>query len=335
MAQQRAALATIRDVARAAGVSAATVSRSLRGMSNVAVETRDRIDRAAAELGYRPPRFAGAGRLVAVVVRCPTLWFDAESVATVERALRGCEHDLVLFTVGDGSGRRHLFERLTENPAVAGVILVATSFDDAERGALDALGLPVVVVGGHAPGLPRFGIDDVAAARMATQHLLALGHRRIGVVSFGPQAGVDNETAGARLLGFREAMEAAGTPVDGRWLISREPTIRGGVLAAEALLGLPQLPSAVIAMSDEMALGALWTLRRAGIAVPTAMSLVGFDDSQLARGADLTTIHQPVVTQAQRATEQLVAMIDTGRRDVIGLLLPVRLVVRGSTGPPP
>lgn len=333
MAGDRAAAATIRDVARAAGVSPTTVSRSLRGMSNVAVATRDAINRAAAELGYRLPTFAAAGRLVAVVARYPAQWFFAEAIATIERALRGSGHDLLLFGVGDDDGRRNMVHRLAELPGVAGVVVVATSFDAVERAALDALAIPVVVVGGYAPGLPRVGIDDENATRMATQHLLALGHRDIGVVVFAPDDTVGRDTTTARLRGFEEAMRAASVPVQRRWVRSRESTIRGGVLAAEDLLTLPQLPTGLVAMSDEMALGALWTLRRAGIVVPGAMSIVGFDDNHMAEGCDLTTIHQPVTMQAQRATEHLLTMIDSGSREVIDVDLPIRLVVRGSTGP--
>ncbi|MBS1691771.1 MAG: LacI family DNA-binding transcriptional regulator [Actinobacteria bacterium] len=332
MTGDRIAGATIRDVARAAGVSATTVSRSLRGMSNVASDTRERIERAATELGYRLPR-AAAGRPVAVVARYPAQWFFAESIATVERTLRGSDHDVLLFGAGDVDGRRNLFHRLIENPGIAGVIVVATSFDPAERASLDALGVPVVVVGGYVPGLPRVGIDDVGAARMATQHLLALGHRDIGVVSFAPDDVVGHDTTSARLRGFEEAMRSARVPVQSQWVLARESTIHGGVLAAGDLLSLPALPTGLVAMSDEMALGALWTLRRAGIVVPGAMSIVGFDDNEMAAGSDLTTIHQPVTTQAERAAAHMLTMIDGGVRDVIDVDLPVRLVVRGSTGP--
>jgi len=333
VAGDRVAAATIRDVARMAGVSATTVSRALRGMSNVAVETRLRIDRAAAELGYRPPRLTGTGRQVAVVARYPTQWFFAESIATVERTLRGSGHDLLLFGVGDADGRRNMLDRITENPGVAGVVVVATSFDEPEREALEALGVPVVVVGGYVPGLPRVGIDDANAARIATQHLLALGHRDIGVVSFAPEDTVGHDTTSARLRGFQQAMHAAGVPVQSRWVLSRESTIRGGMLCAEDLLTQSQLPTGLVAMSDEMALGALWTLRRAGIVVPGAMSIVGVDDNHMAAGCDLTTIHQPVTEQARGAAEHLLAIIDGGVREVVDVDLPVRLVVRGSTGP--
>lgn len=332
MTGDRVAGATIRDVARAAGVSATTVSRSLRGMSIVAADTRERIEHAAAQLGYRPPRVA-AGRQVAVVARYPAQWFFAESIATVERTLRGSDHDMLVFGAGDTDGRRNLLHRLIENPAIAGVIVVATSFDAAERAALDALGVPVVVVGGYVPGLPRVGINDTSAARMATQHLIALGHRDIGLVSFAPEDVVGHDTTSARSRGFEEAMRSARLPVRSQWVLSRESTISGGVLAAGDLLSLPALPTGLVAMSDEMALGALWTLRRAGIVVPASISIVGFDDSEMAAGSDLTTIHQPVTAQAERAAAHMLAMIDGGIREMIDVDLPVRLVVRGSTGP--
>jgi LacI family transcriptional regulator, repressor for deo operon, udp, cdd, tsx, nupC, and nupG len=325
--------ATIRDVARRAGVSATTVSRSLRGISYVAPETRDRIARAAAELDYAIPGYLPRPQLIGVVARYPSQWFFAESIATIERTLRGTGHDLVLYGVGDEEGRRNFLERIAASSFLDGIIIVATSFDETERAALDRLGVPVGVVGGYAPGLPRVGIDDENAMRMATQHLLGLGHREIGLISFAPGDTVGYDTTWTRRQGYTVAMDDASAPVPSQWIISRESTVRGGVRAAEELLTLSRLPTALVAMSDEMALGALWTLRRAGIVVPDAMSIIGFDDNEMAIGSDLTTIHQPVHEQAERATLGLLARLrgDDGEDEDINL--PTRLVVRGSTGP--
>ncbi len=304
-------------------------------MSTVAPATRDRVDTAAADMGYRLPRPPGSKRPVAVLARYPAQWFFAQSIATIERTLRGSIYHPVLFGVGDADGRRDLFTRIGDITGIAGVVVIATSFDLAEREALDDLGIPAVVVGGYVPGLPRVGIDDENAAKMATQHLLALGHRDIGVVSFSPDDLVGYDTTSARQRGFEMAMAAAGLAVHPRWVLRRESTIHGGVRAAEDLLTLPQLPTALVGMSDEMALGALWTLRRAGIVVPAAMSIVGFDDSEMAAGSDLTTIHQPVGEQARRATEHLLAILDGAADCTMDVNLPTRLVVRGSTGPHP
>jgi LacI family repressor for deo operon, udp, cdd, tsx, nupC, and nupG len=325
--------ATIRDVARRAGVSATTVSRSLRGISYVAPATRERIARAAAELDYAIPGHRPGPQLIGVVARYPSQWFFAESIATIERTLHGSGHDMVLFGVGDDEGRRNFVERIAALGCLDGIIVVATSFNDTERAALGRLGVPVGVVGGYAPGFPRVGIDDENAMRMATQHLLALGHREIGLISFSPGDTVGFDTTAARRRGFTAAMHDASAPVSPQWIITRESTVRGGVLAAEELLTLSRLPTALVAMSDEMALGALWTLRRAGIVVPDAMSIVGFDDHEMAVGSDLTTIYQPVREQAERTTLGLLARLrgDSGEDEDINL--PTRLVVRGSTGP--
>jgi DNA-binding LacI/PurR family transcriptional regulator len=331
--EQRSGPATIRDVARRAGVSATTVSRSLRGISYVAPETRDRIARAAAELDYAIPGHAPRPRLIGVVARYPSQWFFAESIATIEKTLRGSGHDMVVYGVGDAEGRRNFLERIAALDCLDGIIIVATSFDETERATLDAVGVPVAVVGGYAPGLPRVGIDDETAIRMATQHLLGLGHREIGLISFAPDDTVGYDTTWARRRGFTVAMEEASAQVLPQWIISRESTVRGGVLAAEELLTLSRLPTALVAMSDEMALGALWTLRRAGIVVPDAMSIIGFDDHAMAIGSDLTTIYQPVHEQAERSTQWLLARLrgDGGAAEDVNL--PTRLVVRSSTGP--
>lgn len=325
--------ATVRDVARRAGVSATTVSRALRGMSSVAPATRELIESAATDIGYRVPRRGGPGRLVAVITRYPARWFCAESINAVEQSLRGSGHDLVLYGVSDESGLANMAARIGKNADLVGVIIVATSFVDEYRAVIESLDVPVVAVGGGVPGLPRVGIDDEAAARMATRHVLALGHRDVGLVEFEPDDGMSLEITTARRRGFLAAMDEAGVEVQRRWVLAREPTIRGGVVAAEDLLSLPKLPTALVAMSDEMALGVLWTLRRAGITVPQRLSIIGIDDHEMAAGSDLTTIAQPVAAQAHRATEYLLGVLAGRPAEPLDAELPVRLVVRGSTGP--
>lgn len=332
-AAENSKAATIRDVARRSGVSATTVSRALRGMVSVAPATRVRIEAVAAEMGYRVPRREGTGRLVAVITRYPAQWFSAEAINTVERTLRGSGHDLVLFGVGDVDGRANLIAQLGRNADLAGLIIIATSFDDAHREAIDGLNIPMVVIGGWVPGQPRVGIDDEVAARMATRHVLALGHRDVGLIEFQPDDGVGYHTTVARRRGFDAAMAEAGIEVQRQWVLARESTVRGGVRAAEDLLSLQRLPTALVAMSDEMALGALWTLRRAGITVPQRVSVIGIDDHEMAAGSDLTTIAQPVAEQAQRAAEHLLDILAERPGGTFDVDLPVRLVVRGSTGP--
>ena len=324
----------IRDVARRAGVSASTASRSLRGYSSVAAPTRDRVLRAASELGYSLRQGADRPKLVGVLARFPAQWYFAEAITGIEQTLVGSGFRLVLHNVGDPVSRRHFFERVVPLGQLDALVILSSSFDDVERRALDRLGVPITVIGGHAPGLTRAGIDEQTAARMATRHLIGLGHRHIGVIAFAPDDFVGHDTTDARRYGFESAMSEAGLPVTPEWIIAAEGSrMAGGVKATEELLTRPTLPTAMFAMSDELAIGALQTLQRAGISVPRQMSLVGFDDHEIAEFANLTTIFQPVRLQAQTATNLLLDQLG-GRTDgIVDTDLPVRLIVRGTTGP--
>jgi DNA-binding LacI/PurR family transcriptional regulator len=302
-------------------------------MAHVAPQTREVVMRAAVELGYPLPSRDRPG-LVGVLVRFPTQWFFTHTVAAVEHTLCGTGFAPVLYNIGDPAGRRWFFEHVVPARELDALVVVATSFDEAERAALDGLDVPIVVVGGYAPGLMRVGIDDVEGARVATRHLLALGHRDIGLIGFAPEGTVGEDTSSARRKGLAQALDEAGVSQCPEWTVERESTVRGGIRAAEDLLSLPRLPSAVFAMTDEMALGALWTLRRAGIAVPGQMSMIGFDDHEMAEFSDLTTIRQPVREQAEKATAMLLDRLAGGPGAGGHLELPTRLVVRRTTGPP-
>lgn len=325
---------SVRDVARRAGVSAATVSRSLRGTSSVAAPTRDRVLRAASELAYSLPKAPERPTLVGVLARFPAQWYFAEAITGIEQALAASDVRLVLHNIGAPTSRRLFFERVVPLGQLDGVVILSSSFERLERAALERLGVPITVIGGHAPGFARVGVDEQSAARTATRHLIGLGHRDVGLISFAPEDLVGLHTTGARRRGFEAALSEGGLRVVPEWLVSAAGSrMAGGVKATEQLLSQPRLPTAVFAMSDELAIGALETLRRAGIAVPGQMSIVGFDNHEMAEFADLTTILQPVRQQALTATNLLLDRLNGGSEDIINTELPTRLVVRGTTGP--
>lgn len=318
----------IRAVARRAGVSPSTASRSFRPGTMVAAATRENVLRAARELGYQLPRSAEASRLIAVLARYPSQWFFAEAITAVEHVLAARNQRLVLHNMSDPGSRTAFFDSALPQGHFDGVIVISTSFTPAEQEALLRLPVPGVVVGGYLPRWPRIGVDETAAARAATQHLIGLGHRRIGLLAFDPDEPVGAETTDARRRGFDAALADNDLPADPRWIVAAEGSrMAGGREAAEYLLSQPQLPTAVFAMSDELAIGALQAIRRAGIHVPDRLSVIGFDDHEMAEYADLTTIHQPVAQQAQLAA----ARLGTPVRDTD---LAFRLRVRGTTGPP-
>lgn len=324
------------DVAARAGVSTATVSRSLRG-SAVSSRTRERVLKAAAELQYVPSPAAsrlasGRTRSVAVVVPFATRWFFAEVLAGAERVLREASFDLLLYNVGDSASRAHFFETLPIRRRVDAVLVVSSVLTVEEQQALTDLDVPLVSVGCRLPGAPSVLIEDDLAAATATRHLLGLGHRRIAMLSGSSGDPVGAVTTGQRQAGFRAALAEADVAEEPR-ILEEAWGICGGECAMERLLGEPSLPTAIFAESDEMAFGALRMLRRAGIAVPGRISVVGVDDHEFAAAVDLTTVAQPVTAQGRAAAAAILEMLTTDRRPR-STVLPTRLVVRGSTAPP-
>jgi LacI family repressor for deo operon, udp, cdd, tsx, nupC, and nupG len=329
--------AGILDVARRAGVSASTVSRSLRGSAKVSDRTRERVLRAAAELEYVPSPAAsrlasGRTHAVGVIVPFATRWFFSEVLTGVEGPLREAGYDLLLYNVGDPAGRAWFFGTMPLRRRVDAVLAVASSLDPAEQKALRALGVPLAVVGAPVDGFTRVGVDDRAGAVMAVRHLVLLGHRDIVMISGEPADPVGRATTAARRAGFEAALAEAGIAGRPDPVVPEPWGVTGGMRAMEQLLASRRLPTAIFAESDEMALGALQVLRRAGLAVPGRVSLIGFDDHAMAPAGDLTTIAQPVRRQGELAARRLLAEL---AGDPAGdVVLPTRLVVRGTTGPP-
>jgi LacI family transcriptional regulator, repressor for deo operon, udp, cdd, tsx, nupC, and nupG len=330
--------ASIFDVARRAGVSPSTVSRALRGLPNVAESTRDRVTSAARDLDYiASPAAAGlaSGRTatVGVVVPYLTRWFFMQVIHGAESVLRTAGYDLLLHTLGDAAGRERFFGRLPLHRKVDGVMLIDVTVQPDEQAGLQALGIPVTVVGGSALGVGYVGVDEEEGVRLAVQHLVHLGHERIAMLCGRPAEGMDFDIPGRRRAAFVSALADAGLPAD--LLVVGEWGTDGGAEATERLLSESRTtPTAIVAESDEIAFGALRTLRRAGISVPGRMSLVGYDDHELAGVVDLTTVAQPVARQGELAAELLLDAMRGTADPFARILLPPRLVIRGSTAPP-
>ena len=331
---------SILDVARRAGVSTSTVSRSLRGADNVSEGTRHRVLQAAQELAYVPSPAAsrlvtGRTRTIAVIVPFASRWFFSEVVSGAENALRVEGYDLLLYNIGDRASRAHFFESLPLRRRVDAVLTVASAFTEAEQVALVGLGLPITMIGGQLTGFHRVGIDEEGSAATAVRHLVRLGHREVAMISGDPDDPLGRATTLARRAGFRRALTEAGIEERRDQIVSEPWGISGGVRAMEHLLSRARLPTAVFAESDEMAFGALQTLRRSGLEVPRHVSVIGFDDHEMAAAADLTTIAQPVYRQGELAARMLLDALAGDRNPAVDVVLPTRLVVRGSTGAAP
>lgn len=332
--------ASITDVARRAGVSVATVSRALRGLPNVAPPTRRKVLEAAEALDYvadfNASRLA-AGRTLSIGVLIDDLshWFMSQVVAGSQSVVAEAGYDLVVYQVKRIGERPRMLTAAGYRKRVDGLVVAIPAPMDVLIGLRDA-DFPVVAAGVTFPGVPWVGIDDRAAAATATRHLLNLEHERIALI--GDDPATDNRQAGERREGYRSALVGAGLKpeddldVDGRF------TIRGGSEAMARLLSAGAMPSAVFAMSDEMALGAVRTIRSAGLEIPADISVVGFDDHDLAAATDLTTVHQPVSQVGEVAAALLLEQLATdgdadGRDPRRRVTLPTKLCVRTTSGP--
>lgn len=330
---------TIRDVATAAGVSTATVSRALRGLPNVDENTRARVRAIAADLDYvispSASRLAsGRTGSVAVVTPFVSRWFFATVLSGVEGVLQHAGLDLLLMAVGDPSETSvlpPLAPRLRRR--VDGVLAIALPPDDPQMTEMLGLDLPTSLIGASHPGVPAVVIDDVEAASTATRHLINLGHRRIAVIC-GTPASTPFTAEHDRLRGFAKTMNEAGLEVDPMLELYGHFTSMGGEQAMNALLTLRERPTAVFALSDEMAFGAMRALRRHGLVPGRDVSIIGIDGHDMSDYLELTTVAQPVYDLGRIAAEALVEQLRHGVAHPPGpVYLPTQLIVRGSTGP--
>jgi DNA-binding LacI/PurR family transcriptional regulator len=326
---------TIARVAQEAGVGVGTVSRVINGSTAVSEETRRRVLEVVQELGYQPNATARAlstGRTRAVGVIAP--FFTRPSV--IER-LRGVGPllaasglQLILVDVESPRQREAAFRSLIGR--VDGLLSVTLAPGPADLERLAAAGLPVVLIDHAHDRLPSVSVDDVAGGRLAVSHLLELGHERIAFAGDTVDEVHGSSASSRRCTGYREALEEAGLPVSEELIVLRPHGDGAGDLVEE-LLALPERPTAVFAASDQQALAVIDAVRERGLRVPEDVSVVGFDDVELARYAGLTTVAQPLELSGARAAELLLSSLDgsevsTSRHD-----LPLELVVRDTTAP--
>ncbi len=329
----------IDDVARAAGVSTATVSRALSGRGPVSTATRERVLVAAEELGYVVSAAAstlatGRARAVGVVVPFLDRWFFSTVLAGISDALVREGYDITLYSVSaDPVERRRVFDDHLRRRRIDAVITIALELDAEESSSLRGLGVPIVAIAGPNPLLTTLTVDDLAVGRLATDHLLALGHRRLAHIGADAVTGAGSTVPGLRRRGFEERLAAAGV-ADAR-VEPADFTIEGGSAAATRLLTSQNPPTALFAASDEMAIGAVLAARERGLRVPDDVSIVGVDGHELGRWFSLTTVDQFARGQGERAAEAVLVALD-GAEPARGLgTLPFELVDRGSTAPPP
>lgn len=334
--------ATIQDVARFSGVSTATVSRALSTPDRVSVGTRARVDEAVRVTGYTPNQSARSLRQKtarAILVALPDIRnpFFSTILDSIEReaSLRGYGV-LVANRFSDDPGRRMRDYFLSNR--VDGLLLFDGSVDLAQLMVLTGSPAPVplVVACEEIPNAPFHTVktDNEYAAERAVRHLVELGHKRIGHVR-GPDG---NVLTGQRESGFRRAMAAAGLVVREDWIFSAGFDMAAGHAAGQVFAGMEDRPGALFIANDESALGFLSAMRSNGLTCPHDVSIIGFDDIDLAAHIypPLTTMRQPREALGRIAAGALIDVIEgeRGNRVPMNMVLSSELIIRGSTAPP-
>jgi len=338
---------TISDVADAAGVSKTAVSFAFNRPDRLAPDTAVRIRSVAETLGYRPhpvARMLSQGRTHTIGVLTPQALsvvfenpFFGTFAAGVAAAAEASGYVLQFVSPFRGS-----LARAIGQASVDGVVAIGLSAHHPEVEQIRKAGVPMVLVDSTAlPTQPGIDVDDEGGARFAAEHLIGLGHRRVAVLSIesSEEAGVEDPggVPARRLRGYRSALAAAGIDLPDEAVVTAPSTILGGAAAFAETWDAGLRPTGVLAMSDAIAIGAMRAARERGLGVPVDLSVVGFDDVELAQFADpaLTTIHQPIARKGEQAVELLLGILEGS----IGLdqheILATRLVVRASTGPAP
>lgn len=334
-------MTTIGDVAKAAGVSVATVSRALRGVDRVNPRTRERVLAAASELHYVASPAAtslvsGRTRGVGVITPYFNRWFFATVVSGVEKVLRDDGYHVLLCDLeGNTFDTRLPITQSMLWKRADGAIILNVPPEPSERALLDRLGIPVVTVGNRQPGWPSVRIDDALAMTLATQHALDLGHRDIGYAGTVPASITHLQTPFDRRAAFTKVMAENGLNCPPEWTLECDWTAAGAAQHAEELFGRDHYPTCVIAASDEMAFGVMSAARRRGLEVPGDVSVIGIDDHVHADIFGLTTVRQDVEAQGRKAGALVLdALHGHTTETVVDDVLAVELVVRSSTAAP-
>ncbi|MBX7214517.1 MAG: LacI family transcriptional regulator [Thermoflexales bacterium] len=340
---------TIRDVARLAGVSVATVSRVLNGNHGVRGPARQAVERAIKTLNFEPNQTArrlSLGKTFTLAAIAPFFY----RASSVER-LRGLEsvfstsaYDLVVYNVETIETRDRYFSELLRPDRVDGVVVISLSPDDAHAEAFERSGLPVVLVDAVHPRLPSVHEDSALGGYLATRHLIELGHRRIAFICDelnAPLSIIGSNANINRLAGYRRALSEAGLPLDPALFREGPHSKRLARGLARELLTSPNPPTAIFAVSDTHAMGVLDAARDLNLRVPGDLSVVGYDDVEVAEYIGLTTINQSLEKSGRRGAELLLGLLDTPVDAPTGESvqpgsesIEVTLVVRGTTGAP-
>lgn len=333
---------TLKDVAAAAGVSYQTVSKVLNGKGTVAPETERRIWETVRRLGYKPNVTARSLRKRATHL-IGYSWYPVppdqtnpildKFLSSAVRAAEQAGYHLLLFPTEPGQDPAESYGQLVETNRVDGFILGTTNYGDPRIEYLLSTGVPFVAFGRSGPDMhfPYVDVDGRAGLRQAVEHLIAQGHQRIALLAWP----ASSRQGTARRNGYLEAMQQAGLTVDPAWTPEGEHSVEDGYRLTKALLALPadRRPTAVAAVSDLLAIGAMRAAQEVGLQVGPDFGVTGFDDTPGIQHLTppLTSVRQPVWEAGQRIVEMLVALLQGQEPESQEVLLEPALIVRASS----
>lgn len=331
---------TIRDVAKQAGVGIATVSRVLNGSPSVSEETRKRVLQAIDELNFVPNPIArrlSTGRTLTIGVIVPyfTLPDFVRRLQGVQYALAESDYDLVLFTVETPAQRDKHFQDLNKHTRVDGLLIMSLGITEQDLEQFQQANTPVVLIDSFHPHAHRVVVDHITGGKLATNHLLSLGHQKIAFVSDHLENPFKFAATIERYQGYRSSLEEAGIEERTEYFQHGDFGRESARQMGQNLLSLSDPPTAVFAATDTQAIGVLDAYRKAGKSVPEQFSIIGYHDIRDAEYLNLTTVRQPLFESGVRGVELLLEVIESPIEEPQEIELDVELVVRGTTAPQP
>ena len=333
---------TLEEIAKLAGVSRSTVSRVVNDHPNVRTQVRERVWDVIHETGYQPHAAARSlvtrrTRIIGIIIPESVITLFADPffphlLSGITRTCNAERYHLMLSLFDDPARSEETYRRVVLSGYLDGVVVASTRVQDPLIGRLLDDDVPFVLIGRYPDERVHYvDIDNVAVARMAVDHLIRLGHRRVATIT-GPLSMTSGQD---RLEGYRQAMAAHRLPVDEDLIAEGDFTEIGGTMAARKLIA--NSTTAIFAASDIMAVGALKALREAGLRVPADVALIGVDDLPVARAVEpaLTTVRQPIEELGSTAADLLLDLLENPPDDQAPahrIILPTQLLVRGSCG---
>lgn len=326
-------MSSIRDVARAAGVSVATVSRALTSPEKVSEASLKKVKDAIDSVGYRPNLLARnfrSARSYAIVVLVPNITnpFFSQVIQAIEDRAQQKGYAVLLGDTRESSNREMEYINRVETRLADGVIQLRPLSKNYTPGAIPWV---TACACKDTPG-PSVRIDDMAATQTIVNYLISLGHKRIGVIT-GLQ---ENPHTIERLMGYKKSLAEAGIEIDKNLIAEGDFTMWSGKSAAHKLFQTQQRPTAIFCMNDEMAIGAIQTIKAKGLSVPEDVSVTGFDDITYAKYWDpgLTTVSQPAEEFGKISMDLLLRIIEGEKLGEQDIVLPAEFIIRKSTASP-